>query len=125
MTSQPASATSAFVALASVNMRSQVEFYQAFLAIAPRPSTPNYAEFQLPGLRLAIFQPKEDNTVEFAAANSGAMSLCIEVDSLEEAIVHLTALGYSPPGEVIHASHGDEIYAYDADGNRLILHQAR
>ncbi len=119
---------SAFVAIASVNLEDQVEFYQAFLAIAPQPITPTYAEFQLPGLRLAIFRPKEDNAIEFTATASGkvisgTMSICIEVSNLNEAIARLKALGYPPPGEVLSASHGQEIYAYDPDGNRLILHQ--
>ncbi len=126
---------SAFVALASVNLERQVEFYQAFLAIAPSLNTPTYAEFQLPGLRLAIFQPKEDHSLEFVATTSetiisetitsGTMSICIEVSSLDEAIARLKSLGYSPPGKILHASHGKEIYAYDPDGNRLILHQGR
>lgn len=53
------------------------------------------------------------------------ISLCLEVSNLEDAIAHLTALGYPPPGDISIASHGREIYAYDLDGNRLILHQAK
>jgi hypothetical protein len=60
---------------------------------------------------------------EFESAQSG-MSLCLEVEDLENAIAHLTALGYPPPGQIIIATHGREIYAYDPAGNRLILHQA-
>ncbi|MEM8503205.1 MAG: VOC family protein [Cyanobacteria bacterium P01_D01_bin.1] len=116
--------TSVFGTLASVNLKAQVEFYQAFLAVDPQPSTPTYAEFHLSGLRLAIFTPKQSNITEFAAASSGAMSLCLEVKDLNGAIAQLTALGHEPPGEVMHTSHGDEIYAYDPDGNRLILHQS-
>ena len=52
------------------------------------------------------------------------MSLCIEVENLKEAIASLTALGYPPPGEIIEASHGTEIYAYDPANTRLILHQS-
>jgi hypothetical protein len=39
--------------------------------------------------------------------------------------VEFKALGYPPPGEIITASHGREIYTYDPAGNRLILHQGR
>ena len=46
------------------------------------------------------------------------------MNNLETAISHLTSLGYPPPGEISTASHGQEIYAYDPDGNRLILHQS-
>lgn len=116
--------TEAFITLASLKLDVQVKFYSELLAIAPNPNTPNYAEFRLPGLRLAIFKPKADNASEFAAASSGAMSLCIEVRDLEKAIARLTALGYPPSGDIMHTSHGQEIYAYDPDGNRLILHQS-
>ncbi len=114
----------AFVTLASLRVDKLATFYSELLAIAPKPNTPTYAEFRLTGLRLAIFKPNADNATEFAAANSGAMSLCLEVNDLEQAIAHLTALGYPPKDDIMHTSHGQEIYAYDPDGNRLILHQS-
>jgi hypothetical protein len=52
------------------------------------------------------------------------MSLCLEVASLEDSIDKLTQLGYPPLAQITTASHGREIYAYDPDGNRLILHQS-
>ena len=52
-------------------------------------------------------------------------AVCLEVADLERAIACLSELGYSPPGEIITASHGREIYAYDPTGNRLILHQSQ
>jgi len=52
------------------------------------------------------------------------MSLCLEVESLDAAIAHLSQLGCPPPGNILTASHGREIYAYDPDGNWLILHQS-
>ncbi|MEO0457717.1 MAG: VOC family protein [Cyanobacteria bacterium P01_A01_bin.114] len=113
-----------FVTLASERFDHLVAYYQALLGQSPEPLLPNrYAEFQLPGLRLGIFKPKATHCEEFAGAGGG-MSLCLEVESLEGAIATLTDLGYPPPGEVTQASHGREIYAYDPDGNRLILHQA-
>jgi len=120
----PTISQSAFITLASVNLAAQVEFYSAFLAIAPQPHAPTYAEFELPGLRLAIFSPKPSSAAEFTAANSGAMSICLEVNDLNSAIARLKDLGHSPPKEIMHTSHGDEVYAYDPDGNRLILHQS-
>lgn len=113
-----------YIALASVRVAEQAEFYRKFLKVTPRPETAKYAEFQLPGLRLAIFEPKLESRSEFAATGAGPMGFCVEVDDLPRAIAHLTTLGYPPPGEIIHASHGQEIYAYDPDGNRLILHQS-
>jgi len=116
--------TAAFITLASVDINTLVIFYTQLLMQEPKPYMANvYAEFQLPGLRLAIFKPKETNQSEFENAVKGGMSLCLEVSNLEDALAHLTALGYPPPGNILMASHGREIYAYDPAGNRLILHQ--
>jgi hypothetical protein len=124
--------TSALVTIASVNFDSVVDFYTKFLESTPMPYIPNvYAEFSLSGLRLGIFCPKASHRAlfvgatpaEFTQPSQSAMSLCVEVASLENSIDTLTLLGYPPPGEIITASHGREIYAYDPDGNRLILHQ--
>ncbi len=116
----------AFVTVAVADIETLVQFYAQLLNQEPKPCIPNvYAEFQLPGLRLGIFKPKEKNLVEFENSDRSGMSLCLEVDDLEEAIAHLTSLGYPPPGEITTASHGREIYAYDPARNRLILHQSK
>lgn len=115
--------TDALVTLAVINIENIRNFYTQLLNQAPINQIPNvYVEFQLSGLRLGIFQPKITNQQEFESGKS-RMSLCLEVTDLENAIAHLTSLGYPPPGEIITASHGREIYAYDPEGNRLILHQ--
>ncbi|MEH1838582.1 MAG: VOC family protein [Nostoc sp.] len=119
--------TNAFVTIASVNCDNVVNFYTKLLEQKPVILIPNvYAEFNLVSMRLGIFKPKNTNESEFEAISKAKskISLCLEVSNLEDAIAHLTALGYSPPGEISIASHGREIYAYDPDGNRLILHQA-
>ncbi|MCX7595857.1 MAG: glyoxalase [Fischerella sp.] len=117
--------TDAFVTLASFQMEKLVAFYTNLLSINPAVIIPSvYAEFQFPGMRLGIFKPKQTHNLEFENSAKAKMSLCLEVNNLENAIAHLTALGYSPPGEIINTSHGREIYAYDPDGNRLILHQS-
>lgn len=116
----------AFVTLAASDLAALVNFYAQLLGSPPQPYIANvYAEFQLPGLRLGIFQPKEKNWPEFASHGKSGMSLCLEVDDLEKAIAHLDALGFPPPGEILTASHGREIYAFDPAGNRLILHQSK
>ncbi|MEM8611093.1 MAG: glyoxalase [Cyanobacteria bacterium P01_H01_bin.105] len=112
----------AYVTLASKNLPCLVEFYQGLLDQSPQVYVPErYAEFRLPGLKLALFKPKDGQ--EFVGA-AGSISLCLEVEDLEGAIATLTTLGYPPPGNIMHASHGQEIYAYDSAGNRLILHQS-
>lgn len=116
--------TSAFVTLAAVDFNKLVLFYSQLLTIQPQLYIPNrYAEFLLPSLRLGIFQPKQTHQVEFRHGKS-AISVCLEVADIGHAIAHLTNLGYPPPGEILTASHGKEIYAYDPEENRLILHQS-
>ncbi|MEA5582775.1 VOC family protein [Nodularia harveyana UHCC-0300] len=116
--------TEALVTIASVNFANLVHFYTQLLNDQPSSLTPNvYAEFQLPGVRLGIFQPHKKHTAEFANSAQSQISLCLEVSNLEDAIAHIANLGYPPPGEISTAKHGREIYAYDPDGNRLILHQ--
>ena len=93
-----------------------------------------YVEFQLPGLRLGIFKPKQSNETPETdgidkkdhrrQAGLQPVSLCLEVENLETAIAHLTHLGYAPSGEITIASHGREIYAADPEGNLLILHSS-
>ncbi|MEH2055210.1 MAG: VOC family protein [Nostoc sp.] len=127
--------TNAFVTIASVNFEKLVNFYIQLLEQKPVFLIPNvYAEFNLVSMRLGIFKPKNTNESEFEAMSNdnqlsvytkSKMSLCLEVSNLENAIAHLTVLGYPPPGNISIASHGREIYAYDPDGNRLILHQAK
>lgn len=115
----------ALVTLASVNIDILVNFYTKLLKQEPKTLIPNvYAEFQICGLRLGIFQPKKTSASEFGSSSQSRISLCLEVSKLEDAIAHLTDLGYPPPGEISIASHGREIYAYDPDSNRLILHQS-
>ena len=115
----------AFVALATQQLDTAITFYKALFDIEPRAYiSSTYAEFLLPGLKLGIFQPKPQSQSEFISPNSGALSLCFEVKDLEAAIDHLTALGCPPPDGPMTASHGREVYAYDPDGNRLILYQS-
>ncbi|MGF1495433.1 MAG: VOC family protein [Elainellaceae cyanobacterium] len=121
----PFSCSDAFLTLAAAEFTPVVEFYQALLGRSPIPHIPNvYAEFQLPGLRLAIFKPKADHEPEFSQPERSGFSLCLEVPDLEEAIAHLAAIGYPPEGAIVTASHGRELYAYDPAENRLILHQS-
>jgi predicted enzyme related to lactoylglutathione lyase len=116
---------SALVTIASVNFDLLVEFYTQFLGVAPDRYIPAvYAEFPIPGLRLGVFRPKASNQDEFRHPSQSGMSICLEVDLLEDSIDELAQLGYPPPGQITTASHGREIYAYDPDGNRLILHQS-
>lgn len=115
----------AFVTLATANLNELTKFYEALLHTPPQPfMAGRYAEFAIAGLKLGIFQPQTSHQSEFDQPARAAISLCLEVPDLEGAIAHLTHLGYAPPGSIQQTSHGREIYAYDPDGNRLILHQS-
>lgn len=114
----------ALVTLAAVDFEVVVKFYAELLAQEPKPYVLQvYAEFRMAGLRLGIFKPKATHEAEFNSIGGG-MSLCLEVVDLEQAIADLANLGYPVSGEVMIASHGREIYAYDPMHNRLILHQS-
>jgi catechol 2,3-dioxygenase-like lactoylglutathione lyase family enzyme len=118
--------TDAFVTIATTDLEISVCFYTDLFKIKPVKIIPNvYAEFQLKGVKLGIFKAKTTNESEFTNSLKSKMSLCLEVSNLEDAIAHLTILGYPPPGEITTASHGREIYAYDPDENRIILHQSK
>ncbi|MTJ08428.1 MULTISPECIES: VOC family protein [unclassified Anabaena] len=116
---------SIIVTIATINFDNIVNFYTQLLEQEPKNLIPNvYGEFQIASLKLGIFRPKPENEAEFVTNAKSPLSLCLEVNNLEIAISHLTFLGYPPPGKISIASHGQEIYAYDPDGNRLILHQS-
>jgi catechol 2,3-dioxygenase-like lactoylglutathione lyase family enzyme len=115
----------AFVTIATIDLARSVAFYRDLLQREPdfyKPSV--YAEFRLSGMKLGIFCPKEANRGEFGDSRGCGMSICWEVEDLDEAIAHLSELGYPAQDPIYQASHGREIYAYDPDGNRLILHQS-
>ena len=117
--------TEAFVTIATVNFEKLVDFYIKFLGQKPTNFIPQiYAEFKLSGLKLGIFQPKKSHNSEFSNSFNSCMSLCLEVDDLEGVMYHLESLGHPPFGHITNASHGREVYAYDIDGNRIILHQS-
>lgn len=117
--------TTCFVAIADLDGHTLKQFYQALLEQSPVVDIPNvYAEFKLPGLRLGLFKPSNAHQTEFANLSKGSMSLCLEVENIESAIAYLTTLGYPPLGQIQLTSHGREIYAYDPQGNRLILHES-
>ncbi|MGK7937585.1 MAG: VOC family protein [Xenococcaceae cyanobacterium] len=116
----------AFITIASPEIKILVDFYSQLLDQEPNPYIPNiYAEFNLLGLCLGIFKPKKESLLEFANSQNSTVSICLEVENLVSTIEHLIAMGYPPPGKIISASHGQEIYAYDPCGNRLILHQSK
>jgi len=114
----------ALVAIATPELEQLIKFYTQVFGQEPAVDIPGvYGEFNLVGLRLGLFKPGLLQQAEFANSARGTVSVCLEVDKLEVAIAELAALGCAS-GEVLTASHGREVYAYDPAGNRLILHQS-
>ena len=114
----------AYIAIAALDITKTVDFYSKLLQLKPEKYAPNvYAEFAYQQLRLAIFKPKIDNITEFNNSQGSGMSICLEVDDLEDAIAFLTEISYPPSDNIIVSSHGKELYVYDPSGNRIILYQ--
>jgi catechol 2,3-dioxygenase-like lactoylglutathione lyase family enzyme len=112
--------------MASTNLDIMIDFYTRLLEQKPQKYIANvYAEFHFTNVKLGIFQPKITHESEFSNSAKNKISLCVEVNELEEAIAHLNTIGYPTQSEINTASHGREIYAYDPDGNRIIFHQSK
>ncbi len=110
-----------FVALAVVEVEPLVRFYTSLLDLKPQLYRPNsYAEFHLSNLRLAIFRPRMTERQVFQG--QGAMSLCLEVTDLAVVRERLQRLGIAAE-PIIEEAHGQECYAYDPVGNRIIFYQ--
>jgi predicted enzyme related to lactoylglutathione lyase len=117
---------SSLVTIATTSFDEVVDFYRQFLDREPVSYRDRvYAEFTAGGLRLGIFYPHRSHLPEFEHSHLAKMSICWEVSDLEAALDRLRKMGYQPPGEIINASHGREIYAYDPDGNRMIIHESK
>ncbi|MGK7891459.1 MAG: glyoxalase [Leptolyngbyaceae cyanobacterium] len=125
----------AFVAIAVDQWDAMVQFYGFVTGHSPQPHIPNvYAEFRIGDIRVGLFQPKSSHQQEFAAGRTAKVSICLEVDNLEQSqqVIDQAYSALNLPvsqaqpwlGAVAIASHGRECYAYDPDGNRLILHEA-
>lgn len=127
----------AFVAIATPNLDRLTQFYSLLFQQEPSTVLPDrYAEFHVASLRLGLFSPQAQHHGEFGSPQGAALSLCLEVEHLQGAIAQVSTAyaalqqrgGASVPppvGAVFTTSHGREAYAYDPDGNRLILHEAR
>ncbi|KAM3090813.1 VOC family protein [Phormidesmis sp. 146-35] len=116
---------SAWVTLAATDFERSLQFYRSLLNQEPISQIANtYAEFAIAGLRLGIYKPRPKELLlsEVTDRSFPILSFCLEVEDLQVAIAHLSELN-CPLGEVITAAHGQEIYAYDPDGNRLIFFQ--
>lgn len=127
-----------WVTIAAYHFQKTYDFYHQLLGQDPDrtqgdPDHLIYAEFHLSGLRLGLYRPTPPPspltshlsplTSHFSPLTS--LSLCFQVPNLDRAIDVLTNLGYPIPGEILTPSHGREAYAFDPEGNRLILYEPK
>lgn len=113
----------ALAAIGAEDFARAVAFYAALLGREPDERIrDSYAAFHLPSLRLAIFRPRAGGLEDFRnpPGRRVGLNLVLEVAHLDPAVAEVERLGgsYTPPFD---APHGREAYAYDPDGNRLIL----
>ncbi|MCU0552219.1 MAG: glyoxalase [Leptolyngbya sp. Prado105] len=114
----------AWVTIAAVQFDRSVQFYQQLFQQAPQLFTPEkYAEFEAFGIRLGIYCPTSEESPEKAPITLfPAVSLCLQIEKLEDAIALLDQVD-AFVSEIRTPSHGREAYAYDPDGNRIILYE--
>ncbi|MFM7190866.1 MAG: VOC family protein [Microcystaceae cyanobacterium] len=112
-----------FIALGTTLFEEVVVFYQTLCQQEPQVyQAHRYAEFLLPGLKLAIFVPQAAQELEFSQSRLSGLSLCFSVDNLDTAIAHLQRIGYDQTWKIQTVSHGRELLVYDPAGNRLIFY---
>lgn len=113
----------AWVTIAAVQFDRSVEFYRHLFQQAPQSFTPaKYAEFEAFGIRLGIYRPTSEESPRSPITLFPAVSLCMQIEKIEDAIALLDQID-AFVGEIRTVSHGREAYAYDPDGNRIILYE--
>lgn len=114
----------AWVTIAAVKFDRSVQFYRRLFQQNPQIFTPEkYAEFAAFGIRLGIYRPTIEESPEKAPITLfPSVSLCVQIKHLESAIELLNQAD-AYVGEIRAVSHGREAYAYDPDGNRIILYE--
>ncbi len=114
--------TRTLVTIATIDWPASLKFYQDLLQCPPQALQPDrYAEFRLSDCTIALYAPRPAETP--IAQPYPSLSLCLHVQSLASAIARLTALNHPIPDGIQHSSHGQEVYLYDPNGNRIILYE--
>ncbi|MBE9032088.1 hypothetical protein IQ266_20320 [filamentous cyanobacterium LEGE 11480] len=118
------SITKSLTTIAVIDWQVSLSFYAALLQMPPQKlQTDRYAEFCLANLTIALYVPRATEPPSPSTRAHPSLSLCLYVQPLSAAIERLTALGYAPPKGIQQSSHGQEIYVYDPNGNRIILYE--
>lgn len=121
----PVPYTEVFAAIGANDYPATVAFYGALFGREPDERIRDiYVAFRLPGLHLGIFAPRASNRPDFAnpADLRGGLSLVMRVPDVDQARAAVSALNAThPPGPIQPTNHGREFYAYDPEGNRIIV----
>jgi catechol 2,3-dioxygenase-like lactoylglutathione lyase family enzyme len=111
--------TLGLVSIATPDLPRLQAFYQDLLGTEPVAVIPEiYVEFQLSGLRLGLYRSHHPDFV----AQPGAISICLQVKSLEAFLQNPSLPGLQLSSER-HAEHGKEVDCRDPDGNRIVIHE--
>jgi len=117
--------TEAFTAIGASQFTATVDFYRTLFGREPDEFIGGrYVAFRMTGLHLGIFEPRLDNRPEFinSADLRGRLSLVLRVPDLDLARRQLASLTPArPPSPIQSTKHGREFFAYDPEGNRLIV----
>jgi catechol 2,3-dioxygenase-like lactoylglutathione lyase family enzyme len=114
--------TRSLITIATIDWAATLTFYQDLLQRPPQVlQSDRYAEFRLPDCTIALYSPRA--TESPVPQPDPSLSLCLHVQSLTGAIAHLVALNHTIPDGIQRSSHGQEIYLYDPNGNRIILYE--
>lgn len=119
--------TEVFAAIGANDYPATVNFYRTLFGREPDERVrATYVAFRLPGLHLGIFEPRPQNRPDFAnpaeSQGHGSLNLVLSVPDADQARSALAALNPArPPGLIQPTRDGREFYAYDPEGNRLIV----
>jgi catechol 2,3-dioxygenase-like lactoylglutathione lyase family enzyme len=112
------------ITIATIDWSASLKFYQDLLQRPPAVLQPDrYAEFGLPDWTIALYAPRLAEIPQPHSDPHPSLSLCLDVKPLASAIARLTALNYPIAHGIQRSSHGQEIYLYDPNGNRIILYE--
>jgi len=98
--------------LRTPNFNEMLLFYQNLLGTPRQQISQKWASFRLPGSELLLWRAPHFQPMD------GGMQMCLVVEHLINALT-----GLSPVGAIQEASHGQEAFVQDPDGNTLILYQ--
>lgn len=115
------------IALGAARFEEVVAFYEKLFGTKPIDAIgQSYVEFDIAGLRIGIFKPRETNLEKFENKDRDGhgLSICFQLQHLDDLIAECRAKGFDI-GDPITTRHGREAFLYDPQHNRLIFSQMK